>query len=278
MTEREAAFRLLLMFKSQDQERNTHMATISRNELMAYLTNLLSPHEFKDYCENGLQVEGSDRISTIVSGVTACQALLDKAVELGADAVLVHHGYFWKGEPQSLVGMKGRRIRTLIKNDINLIGYHLPLDAHAEFGNNAQLAKLLGVEITGGLEAGNPNSIGLVGQLETAVTPDELSERLEKALNRKPLHISGGPLQISRIAWCTGSADSYIGKALAAEADAYITGEISEPVVHTAREEGIHFYSAGHHATERYGVKSLGEHLASHFDLEHHFVDIDNPV
>ncbi len=254
------------------------MASLSRTELLHYLTNLLSPGEFKDYCENGLQVEGGSEISTIVTGVTACQALLDRAVELNADMVLVHHGYFWKGEPQSLVGMKGRRIRTLIKNDINLVAYHLPLDVHPEFGNNVQLANRLGIEITGGLEAGNPNSVGLVGQFENPISPDELSNRLRSVLNRDALHIEGGPDEISKVAWCTGSADSYIYKALAANVDAFITGEISEPVVHTAREEGIHFYSAGHHATERYGVKSLGEHLAVHFGLEHYFVDIDNPV
>ena len=255
------------------------MSTVSRTELMQYLNTLLSPSEFNDYCENGLQVEGADSIATIVTGVTACQALLDKAVELNADAVLVHHGYFWKGEPQSLVGMKGKRIRTLIKNDINLIGYHLPLDVHSEFGNNAQLAKLLDIEITGGLEPGNPNSVGLVGQFDQPVSAEQLSERLASVLNREPLHIgfeSDAP--ISKVAWCTGSAHSYLPKALSLGVDAFITGEISEPVVHTAREEGIHFYSAGHHATERYGVKSLGEHLALHYGVKHHFVDIDNPV
>jgi len=255
------------------------MSTVSRTELMQYLNTLLSPSDFNDYCENGLQVEGTDSITTIVTGVTACQALLDKAVELNADAVLVHHGYFWKGEPQSLVGMKGKRIRTLIKNDINLIGYHLPLDVHSEFGNNAQLAKLLDIEIMGGLEPGNPNSVGLVGQFDQPVSAKQLSERLASVLNREPLHIgfeSDAP--ISKVAWCTGSAHSYLPKALSLGVDAFITGEISEPVVHTAREEGIHFYSAGHHATERYGVKSLGEHLALHFGVIHHFVDIDNPV
>jgi dinuclear metal center YbgI/SA1388 family protein len=254
------------------------MADISRVELMRYLNTLLRPEEFQDYCENGLQVEGSDSISTIVSGVTACQALIDKAIELNADAVLVHHGFFWKGEPQSLVGMKGRRIRALVKNDINLIAYHLPLDVHSEFGNNAQLAKLLDLEIVTGLESGNPNSVGLVGKLPEPISAEALANKLEHVLDRKPLHIDGGVPEVSSVAWCSGAAHSYLGKALAAGADAFITGEISEPVVHTAREEGIHFYSAGHHATERYGVKSLGEHLSVHFGIEHHFVDIDNPV
>lgn len=262
------------------------MSTVSRNELMGYLTGLLSPESFKDYCENGLQVEGADQIETIVSGVTACQALLDRAVELKADAVLVHHGYFWKGEPQRLVGMKGRRIRTLIKNDINLIAYHLPLDVHAEYGNNAQLAKLLNLNVTDGLEEGNPLSVGLVGELENPISAQAFSEVLARVLGREPLHI--GPYQhdasdsasdlISKVAWCTGAAHSYLYKAIAAGADAFITGEISEPTVHTAREEGIHFFSAGHHATERYGVKALGEHLAEVYGIKHHFVDIDNPV
>lgn len=256
------------------------MSTVSRNELMNYLTGLLSPASFKDYCENGLQVEGIDQIGTLVSGVTACQALLDRAVELNADAILVHHGYFWKGEPQSLVGMKGRRIRTLIKNDINLIAYHLPLDVHAEYGNNAQLAKLLGLTVTEGLEEGNPLSVGSVGELSEPITAQAFSERLASVLGREPLHITPDreKEQIHRVAWCTGAAQSYIYKAIVAEVDAFVTGEISEPTVHTAREEGIHFYSAGHHATERYGVKALGEHLAETFGIQHHFVDIDNPV
>lgn len=255
------------------------MTGVSRNELMAYVNNLMRPWDFKDYCENGLQVEGTETIKTLVTGVTACQALLDKAVALNADAVLVHHGYFWKGEPQSLVGMKGKRIRTLIQNNINLIAYHLPLDVHSEFGNNVQLARLLGFEVMDGLERGNPNSVGLIGRLAQPASGDELSERIAKVLGRKPLHIGeGGKPEITTVAWCTGSAQSYIDKALEAGVDAYITGEVSEPVVHTARELGIHFYSAGHHATERYGAKALGEHLAQHFDLECHFVDINNPV
>lgn len=254
------------------------MSIVSRIQLMDYLNTLLSPGDFKDYCENGLQVEGRDQIKTIVSGVTACQALLDQAVALNADAVLVHHGYFWKGEPQSLVGMKGKRIRTLIKNDINLIAYHLPLDVHPEYGNNAQLAKLLGLTILDGLEVGNPNSIGLVGELASPVTAEEFSKQLTAVLGRTPLHIGEGSDSISKVAWCTGAAHSYIYKALAAGVDAFITGEISEPTVHIAREEGIHFYAAGHHATERYGAKALGDHLAEKFGIEHHFVDIDNPV
>ncbi len=254
------------------------MSTVSRNELMKYLNTLLTPEAFKDYCENGLQVEGTDQIRTLVSGVTACQALLDEAVARNADAVLVHHGYFWKGEPQSLVGMKGKRIRTLIKNDMNLIAYHLPLDAHPELGNNAQLAKLLGLNVIDGLEVGNPNSIGLVGALSKPMTAQKFSERLSQVLGREPLHIGEQETTISKVAWCTGAAHSYIYKAIDAGVDAFITGEISEPTVHVAREEGIHFYSAGHHATERYGAKALGEHLAEKFGLDHHFVDIDNPV
>lgn len=255
------------------------MSGVSRNELMAYVNNLMRPWDFKDYCENGLQVEGKASIKTLVTGVTACQALLDKAVELKADAILVHHGYFWKGEAQSLVGMKGKRIRTLIQNDINLIAYHLPLDVHQEFGNNVQLARLLELEITDGLDRGNPDSVGLIGRLAKPLTGAQLAERIGNVLGRAPMHIGeGGKEEIFTVAWCTGSAQSYINKALDAGVDAYITGEISEPVVHTARELGIHFYSAGHHATERYGAKSLGEHLAQHFDIECHFVDIDNPV
>ncbi|MCK7567018.1 Nif3-like dinuclear metal center hexameric protein [Marinobacter xestospongiae] len=240
---------------------------------MATLEQWLTPETFQDYCPNGLQVEGSAQVHRIVSGVTASQALLDAAVADGADLVLVHHGYFWKGEPQAVTGMKRARLKTLLAHDINLVAYHLPLDDHPEYGNNRQLAEVLGI--------GNPRPLdGLVWQGELAVpmTPEALAAHLSQALGRQPLHVGMGAERIRRVGWCTGAAQGYIAKALDAGMDAFISGEISEPTTHTARECGIHYYAAGHHATERYGVKALGQALADKFGIEHRFVDCDNPV
>ena len=246
--------------------------------LNAYLDELLQPHLFEDYCPNGLQVQGSQTIKTIVTGVTACQALLDAAVAKNADAILVHHGYFWRGESATITGIKYRRIKQLLDNNINLFTYHLPLDAHAEHGNNVQLAKLLGFSITGRLPSNQETDLVFTGVGESTYTGDALSQLLNEKLGRKPLHIAAEKPAIKTIAWCTGAAQSYIEMAANAGADAYITGEVSEPTVHFAREQNIHFYAAGHHATERYGIKCLGDHLAAQFGVEHFFIDIDNPV
>lgn len=245
--------------------------------LVTHLSELLQPQRFSDYCPNGLQVQGKSEIKTIVTGVTACQALLDEAVKLKACAVLVHHGLFWKGDDYAVTGMRKRRLKTLLTNDINLFGYHLPLDAHPTLGNNAQLAKLLGIEVTGPLDD-EPMPIGNIGQFDRPLTVQEVQARLKQHLQSQPIHIPGQSKTIHTIAWCTGAAQGFIDKAIASGVDAYITGEVSEPTVHTAREEGIHFFAAGHHATERYGIKALGEHLAEQFGLAHTFVDIDNPV
>ncbi|SFR51713.1 dinuclear metal center protein, YbgI/SA1388 family [Marinobacter daqiaonensis] len=245
----------------------------SRAELIRKLEEWLTPENFQDYCPNGLQVEGKDEVRTLVTGVTASQALLDAAVEAGADMVLVHHGYFWKGEPQAVVGMKKKRIGTLLANNISLVAYHLPLDDHPEFGNNRQLAEVLGIR--------NPRPLaGLLweGELDEPMTPDAFSAYLGDRLNRQPLHVGAGAEEIRRVAWCTGAAQGYITMALEAGVDAYISGEASEPTTHTARECGIHYYGAGHHATERYGVQALGEALAKEFGVEHRFIDCDNPV
>ena len=251
---------------------------IERTALVQYCDELLEQHAFQDYCPNGLQVEGAGQVRRIVTGVTASQALLDAAAERGAQLVLVHHGYFWKGEAAPITGMRYRRIKTLMDHDMSLLAYHLPLDVHAELGNNVQLARLMGWTIEGGLEPGNPRSVGLVGQASETCSGEAFAASLEQALGRAPLHIAGSDRPIRRIAWCTGGAQGYIEKAVALGVDAFITGEVSEPTVHAAREHGIHFFAAGHHATERYGVKALGEHLAERFDIEHEFIDIDNPV
>lgn len=237
----------------------------------------LNVAKISDYCPNGLQVEGRPQVRRIISGVTASQALLDAAVEAEADVVLVHHGYFWKNEDPRIVGMKQRRLKTLLNNDISLLAYHLPLDMHGEVGNNVQLARLLGLTVEGPLEPDNPRSVGLVGSLEAPLMPAELMALVREKLGREPLMIEGrGPIR--RVGWCTGGAQGYIDQAIAAGVDAYLTGEISEPTVHSARENGVSFFAAGHHATERYGVQALGEYLARRFAIDHLFIDCPNPA
>lgn len=256
----------------------TEIRGVDRAELVVYCDRLLGSERFRDYCPNGLQVEGRERISRVVSGVTACQALLDGALAWQADLILVHHGYFWKGEAAPVTGIKRRRLQTLLANDLNLLAYHLPLDAHPELGNNVQLAQRLGIEVQGGLEPDNPLSVGNWGLFPQARSLAQVSADIERALGRKPQIISGGEQPIRRVAFCTGAAERMIEQAHALGADLFISGEISEPVVHFAREAGIHYIGAGHHATERYGVQALGEHLARQFGIEHRFIDIDNPV
>jgi len=251
---------------------------VSLKELELELKQVLRPEQFKDYCPNGLQVEGRKEVATLVTGVTACQELIDAAIELGADALLVHHGYFWQGEDQSITGIKKSRIEALLKHDLSLFAYHLPLDVHREFGNNVQLAKMLGLEIDGELGKQNNHPIGLTGTIDQDIDFESLKVLIAERLSRQPLAIEGNTRSIKSIAWCTGAAQNYIELAVAAGVDAYITGEVSEPTVHIARESGIHFFSAGHHATERYGVQAIGSYLASKFGLDHQFIDIDNPV
>jgi dinuclear metal center YbgI/SA1388 family protein len=252
---------------------------VELQELAAYIDQLLAVRDFSDYCPNGLQVEGCASVQRLIGGVTASQALLDAAVESGADAILVHHGYFWKGEDARIVGVKHRRLRTLLSRDVSLLAYHLPLDVHPLYGNNVQLATLLGLEIENcfGTTGGGP-ALGLVGRLKQPASGAQFAARLKARLSREPLHIPGTASSLQRIAWCTGAAQAFIEAAVAQRAEAFLTGEVSEQTVHIARETGIHFFAAGHHATERYGVQALGRHLAQHFQLDFTFIDIDNPV
>jgi dinuclear metal center YbgI/SA1388 family protein len=247
--------------------------------LETLLNATLRPEMIKDYCPNGLQVEGKSEVKRIITGVTASLALIEKAIELKADALLVHHGYFWKSEPESIRGMKGKRIGSLMKHDINLYAYHLPLDVHPELGNNARLAQLLEIEVEGGLEE-NPQSVALYGKLAEPMTADTFSQRIERVLERAPLHISpcGEAQMIQTVGWCTGGGQDFIDLAASAGLDAFISGEISERTTYSAREQGIHYFAAGHHATERYGVKALGEWLMETHGFEVQFIDIDNPV
>lgn len=251
---------------------------VSLKVLVEYCDGLLLADQFQDYCPNGLQVEGRDSVAKIISGVTASQALIDAAIDAGADLLLVHHGYFWKGENPCITGMKQRRIKTLLAAGLNLLAYHLPLDAHAELGNNAQLARRLGIQKDASFGSGSGPELGCYGHLATACPATEMADKITAALGRQPLHIAGGADTIQHIGWCTGAAQSCFESAIAQGVDAFISGEISESTVHLARETGVHYFAAGHHATERYGVQALGEHLAGQFDLEHCFIDIDNPV
>jgi len=247
-------------------------------DIVNFSNKLLKVGRVNDYCPNGLQVEGAPQVKKIIGGVTASQDLIDSAIEQQADAILVHHGYFWKGESASIVGMKRNRLKALLSNDISLIAYHLPLDMHPEVGNNAQLANLLGIEVLGPLDPSSSKSVGNVGELATGMMVDDFANLLELKLGRASQHIPGNSPLIKTVAWCTGAAQGMIDLAVQQNVDAYISGEISEPTVLTARETGVHYFAAGHHATEKGGVKSLGLLLAEEFDIEFHFVDIDNPV
>lgn len=245
----------------------------NRNDILRTLNDWLTPENFQDYCPNGLQVEGRDEVRRVVSGVTASQALIDAAIEAGADMILVHHGYFWKGEPQPVTGMKKTRIKTLLAHDVSLVAYHLPLDDHPDYGNNRRLAEVLDIR--------NPRPLsGLLwqGELAEPMAAGAFATYLAERLDRQPLHVGAGPDQIQRVAWCTGAAQGFLPLAVDAGVDAYISGEASEPTTHTARECGIHYYGAGHHATERYGVQALGQALAQAFGVGHRYIDCDNPV
>jgi dinuclear metal center YbgI/SA1388 family protein len=245
----------------------------ARIEIENYLATLLAVDRFKDYGPNGLQVEGVAQVSRLVSGVTASRALIDAAIEARADVILVHHGLFWRGQDGRLTGWLAERVKRLMAHGINLFAYHLPLDAHAELGNNAQLGLKLGLvadarfgEQDLGFAAGAPTTI------------EALASRVQQALGRSPLLLPGDGRTLRRIGWCTGAAQGYFEAAIAAGCDAFLTGEVSEPQAHLARETGVAFLACGHHATERYGAPALAAHVAERFGLEHRFIEIDNPA
>jgi dinuclear metal center YbgI/SA1388 family protein len=244
-------------------------------ELREYTDNFLEIDKFKDYAPNGLQVQGKPQIKKIVTGVSATQALIEAAIKKQADAILVHHGWFWKNEDPRIIGMKHTRLKLLMQHDISMLGYHLPLDAHPVLGNNALLARLFGFTSEAVMDE---QGVGNIGIMDTPVTLTQLGKTIENVLQRKPLLINAGRHKIKRVAWCSGGAQSWMDKAVEAGVDAFISGEISENTVHTARESGVHYIAAGHHATERYGIMALGEHLAAEFNLDCEFVDIDNPA
>ena len=251
------------------------MKTTDREQLRAALDSLLDAARFRDYCPNGLQVEGKTSITRVVSGVTASRALIEAAIDVKADAILVHHGLFWKGDDMRITGPKKRRIELLLQHQINLFAYHLPLDAHPRLGNNAQLAKQIGFSITGRFAE---QDIGFLGKLKQPMPAKALQSIISKALGRKALVV--GPLdkEVKKIAWCTGGAQGYFEAAIAAGCDAFLSGEISEETTHLAREAGVPYIAAGHHATERYGVQAVGAWLQSQHGIEHQFIDDDNPA
>ncbi len=250
--------------------------SVTASQLETALNELLQPDRFKDYCPNGLQVEGRADIAMLYSGVTASQALIDRAVADGVDAILVHHGYFWRGEDPRLVGMKGRRIRTLVTAGINLFAYHLPMDCHPVLGNNAGLGKALGLQAFGPLDVTDASLPVFSGGFAQPLEQSAVAARLSEALGRPVL--SEGEGLVRRVAWCTGGGQGYIDTAAAAGVDLFVTGEVSEQTIHSAREQGVGFIAAGHHATERFGPQSVGKWVANEFGIEHQFIDIDNPA
>ena len=256
-------------------------STVAASELETYLASLLQVSRFHDYCPNGLQVEGTAAVHRLVTGVSASLALIEAAIEARADALLVHHGYFWRNEDPCMRRGKRERIARLLAADINLFAYHLPLDAHPELGNNAQLGQKLGLLQTGRT---GENDLIAIGQwdaqsAEASVgTLGELARQVELALGRTPLLLGDPARPVRHVAWCSGGAQSYFEEAIASGVDVFITGEVSEPNYHLAIESGVGFIAAGHHATERFGEQALGAHLALHFGVEHQYIDIANPI
>ena len=249
-----------------------------RGALTQAFNALLQPERFKDYGPNGLQVEGKPEIKKMVSGVTASLALIDAAISHGADAIFVHHGLFWRGQDGRVVGWMKQRLQKLLAHDINLYAYHLPLDAHPTLGNNAQLGKVLGFTALDG--AGSRFGEQDLGWLGTTAYTDvkTLSEHIKNTLNRPVTQVNTAQAAINKIAWCTGGAQGYFEAAIAAGADVFITGEISEPQAHYAREMGVGYIACGHHASERYGAPAVAGYVADQLGLQHMFIDIDNPA
>ncbi len=248
---------------------------IDREALHRHLQELLEADRFKDYGPNGLQVEGKPVIHKLVTGVTASLALIDAAIEAKADAILVHHGLFWRGQDGRLTGWMKQRVARLIQHDINLFAYHLPLDGHASLGNNAQWGQRLGLVADGRF---GDQDLGFLGSVPDGLDLAGLRTRVAQVLGRTPVVVPGDGRVLKRAAWCSGGAQGYFEGAIAAGADVFLTGEISEPQAHYARETGVAFLACGHHASERYGVQAIGQHLVSRLGLQHEFLDIDNPA
>jgi dinuclear metal center YbgI/SA1388 family protein len=250
----------------------------ARQQIADAFAALLQPERFKDYGPNGLQVEGRDEVRRLVSGVTASRALIEAAIDARADAIVVHHGLFWRGQDGRVTGWMKQRLALLLAHDINLFAYHLPLDAHPELGNNAQLGRVLGLVADARFGDQDLGFLGAPASGQPFASPRALADHVERTLGRRVTLVEAGPGPVGRIGWCTGGAQGYFEHAIAAGAQAYLTGEISEPQAHYARESGVSFLACGHHATERYGAPAVAAHVAAALGLEHQFIDVDNPA
>lgn len=247
-------------------------------DIIQWCDQTLKSHEFKDYAPNGLQIEGKAEVKKILCAVTASQDAIDAAIAQNADLLLVHHGYFWKGEPYPITGMRGKRIKTLIQNDISLVGYHLPLDSHPKLGNNAEIARILELENIEALDSSERNPIGNIGYLKTAMTPENFKNYVSEKLAFNAIHLPAEKSLIQKVGFCSGGAQDFISKAAAMDCDAYISGEVSERTFYEAKELNLHYYACGHHATERYGVQQLAKAISEHFDIEFSYFELNNPI
>ena len=247
-------------------------------EIIQWCDETLNTHEFKDYAPNGLQIEGRSDVQKILCAVTASQEAIEAAIAQNADILLVHHGYFWKGEPYPITGMRGKRIKSLIQHDISLVGYHLPLDSHPSLGNNAAIAECLALENLQALDPSERHPIGNIGFLKQAMSATEFRDYLTARLGFKTIHLPAEKSQIQKVGFCTGAAQDFIGKAAEQGCDAFISGEVSERTYYEAKELGVHYYACGHHATERYGVQRLAKAISEQFNIEYSYFELNNPI
>ncbi|MBP8071909.1 MAG: Nif3-like dinuclear metal center hexameric protein [Acinetobacter sp.] len=252
------------------------MATLA--DIIQWCDSTLKSHEFKDYAPNGLQIEGKTEVNKIVCAVTASQTAIDAAIAQGADLLLVHHGYFWKGEAYPITGMRGKRIKSLIQQDISLVGYHLPLDSHPTLGNNAAIADLLELQNIEALDPTERHPIGNIGYLKSAMSPEAFKAFVSERLGFDAIHLPCDKSTIQKVGFCTGGAQDYIAKAALQNCDAYISGEVSERTFYEAAELGVHYYACGHHATEKYGVQRLAKAISEQFNIEYSYFELNNPI
>ena len=247
-------------------------------EIIQWCNQTLKTHEFKDYAPNGLQIEGNAEVKKILCAVTASQDAIDAAIEQNADLLLVHHGYFWKGEPYPITGMRGKRIKALIQHDISLVGYHLPLDAHPTLGNNVAIAEILGLEHLEALDPSERYPIGNIGYLKTAMQPEAFKVLLTEKLGFDTIHLNADKDNIQKVGFCTGAAQDFISKAAQMDCDAFISGEVSERTFYEAKELNVHYFACGHHATERYGIQRLAQAISEQFNIEYSYFELNNPI
>ena len=252
------------------------MATLA--DIIQWCDSTLKSHEFKDYAPNGLQIEGKTEVNKIVCAVTASQTAIDAAIAQGADLLLVHHGYFWKGEAYPITGMRGKRIKSLIQQDISLVGYHLPLDSHPTLGNNAAIADLLELQNIEALDPTERHPIGNIGYLKSAMSPEAFKAFVSERLGFDAIHLPCDKSTIQKVGFCTGGAQDYIAKAALQNCDGYISGEVSVRTFYEAAELGVHYYACGHHATEKYGVQRLAKAISEQFNIEYSYFELNNPI